>query len=195
MRPAASSCSCVRADFFGSFDKKSEPARQYLEAAAASRLKFPVMRSPAFIHAAPAFAGSPARPKITFGSARSTILLLPPAERSIRTLPRQFLYDRFARPLAQIGDDALLAQRLARHASVAPVQDQPMMGMALIVRRDDLLEPLFDLERRLAGRQAGAIADAKNVGIDRDGRLAEGDIEHDIGGLAPDPRQFLQLLA
>src|SRR6185437_15839679 len=37
------------------------------------------------------------------------------------------LHHRLARPLAQIGDDAVLAARLARHASVAPVQDKPMV--------------------------------------------------------------------
>src|SRR3546814_1183107 len=31
--------------------------------------------------------------------------------------------------------------------------------------------------------------------VDGDGRLAEGDVEHDVGGLAPDTRQALQRLA
>ena len=50
--------------------------------------------------------------------------------------------------------------------------------------RDDLLQPEFDFERRVAGRQPGAIADAEHVGVDRHGVLAERHVEHDIGGLA-----------
>ena len=53
----------------------------------------------------------------------------------------------------------------------------------------------FDIERRLAGREPGAVADAENVRIDRDGRLAESDIEHDVRGLAADAGQRFQRLA
>ncbi len=31
------------------------------------------------------------------------------------------------------------------------------------------------------------------MGVDRDGRLAEGDVEDDVGGLATNAREFLQL--
>ena len=53
----------------------------------------------------------------------------------------------------------------------------------------------LDLERVLAGREPGAVADAEDVGVDRDGRLAEGDVEHHVGGLAADAGQRLQRLA
>ena len=46
-----------------------------------------------------------------------------------------------------------------------------------------------DREHVLAGREAGAVADAEDVRVDRDGRLAEGDVEHDIRGLPADARQ------
>ena len=47
----------------------------------------------------------------------------------------------------------------------------------------------------LAGREAGAVGDPEDMGVDRDGRLAERDVEHDIRGLAPDARQSLERLA
>ena len=52
----------------------------------------------------------------------------------------------------------------------------------------------LDLERVLARRQAGAVADAEDVGVDGDGRLAEGHVHHHVGGLAADAGQRLQLL-
>src|SRR5262245_50718554 len=69
------------------------------------------------------------------------------------------------------------------------------MGVELVFRRHHLVELHLDLERRLAGGHAGAVSHAENVGIDRNGRLAEGNIEHHVGGLAPDPGQRLQRLA
>src|SRR6185437_6299903 len=104
---AANCCSHVRFGFFGSFDKKSEPSRQYFVAAAASRLKLRPKRRNVFIQTAPDLVGRPAFPKITFGSARSTRLFLPLP--SIHALPTPLLQHRFARPLAQVGDDALFA--------------------------------------------------------------------------------------
>ena len=69
------------------------------------------------------------------------------------------------------------------------------MRVAHVLVRDDLQQPLLDLFRRLAGRQPEPVADAENVRVDRHRVLAEGHVEHDIGGLAPDPRQFDQLVA
>ena len=86
-----------------------------------------------------------------------------------------------------------LAARFARQAGVAAVQDQPVMGVQHEFGRDHLLEPEFDLERSIAGREPGAVADAKHVGIDRHGVLAKGHVEHDIGGLAAGAGQRLDL--
>ena len=52
----------------------------------------------------------------------------------------------------------------------------------------------FDLQRVLAGGEAGAVADPEDVRVDGDGRLAEADIHHHVGGLAADTGQGLQLL-
>jgi len=70
-----------------------------------------------------------------------------------------------------------------------------MMGMALEMLRHDLLQTLLDFERVLARRQAGAVGNAEDMGVDRDGLVAEGDIQDHIRGLAPDAGQFLQILA
>ena len=59
-----------------------------------------------------------------------------------------------------------------------------MVGVLLPARRNCLFEPLFDRQRCLAGRNAGAVANPEDMGINCDGRLAEGDIEDDIGGIA-----------
>ena len=69
------------------------------------------------------------------------------------------------------------------------------MRVRLQFVRHDALELLLDPQRRLARRQAGAVADAEDMGVDRDGRLAEGDVHHHIGGLAADAGQRLQRLA
>ena len=55
-----------------------------------------------------------------------------------------------------------------------------------------LVQLQFDRERVLAARQAGAVADAEDVGVDREGLVPEGGVEHDVGGLAADAGQRLQ---
>src|SRR4029077_3781702 len=105
------------------------------------------------------------------------------------------LNNRLARPLAQVTDNAFFAQRPARDTSVAPVQDKPMVSVLFVLGRDHLLQFRFDIEWGLAGRQAGAVADAEYMGVDRDRWLAEGNVENNIRGLAADTRQSLQLVA
>ncbi len=39
------------------------------------------------------------------------------------------------------------------------------------------------------------VGDAEDMGVDRERRLAEGGVEHDVGGLAADARQSLERLA
>ena len=68
-----------------------------------------------------------------------------------------------------------------------------MMGVALGLVRNDALELLLDFQRRFAGRKAGAVADPEEMGVDGDGRVTEGDVENDIGGLPTDARQGLQV--
>ena len=50
--------------------------------------------------------------------------------------------------------------------------------------RYDLFELGFDVLGGLAGREAGAVANAEDVRVDSKGFLAEGGIEDDICGLA-----------
>ena len=68
------------------------------------------------------------------------------------------------------------------------------MGVMQKFRRGRFLQRLFDLQRVLAGREPRAVADPENMGVDGDGRRAEGDVHDDVGGFAPDPRQFLKFV-
>ena len=62
-------------------------------------------------------------------------------------------------------------------------------------RRDDLLKLRFDVERRLTRREAGTVADAEDMRVDRERFLSPGGVEDDIGGLAADAGQGLELFA
>ena len=53
---------------------------------------------------------------------------------------------------------------------------------------------VLDRAHRSAGREAGAVGDAKNMGIDRDGGFAECRVQNDVCGFYADPRQLLELL-
>ena len=81
---------------------------------------------------------------------------------------------------------------IARLAHVAPVQDQPMVGMAQVPGGRAGEQAVLDFARRFSGCKAGAIADAEHVGIDGQRRLAEGDVQDHVRGLAPDPGQGFQ---
>src|SRR6185503_3492637 len=70
------------------------------------------------------------------------------------------LYDRLARPLAQVSNDAFLAERLACDTSVTSVQNKPMVRMLFVFRWHHLLQFHFDFEGRFPGRQPGAVSDA-----------------------------------
>src|SRR3990170_898989 len=96
---------------------------------------------------------------------------------------------------ADVGDEAAPAFGLLRLAHIAPVQDQPVMAVVLVALGHDAFELELDLERRLAGCQPGAVGHPEGMGVDADGRLAEGGVEHDIGGLPPDAGQGHQNLA
>src|SRR5437868_5225058 len=101
------------------------------------------------------------------------------ARRKSAPLPT-LLHRNLSGPLAQIRNDALLAQRAPREAHIAPVQDEPVVSMSLVFVGHDREELLLDFEGSLTGCKTGAVADAKDVRIDRDGRLAECDIENHV---------------
>ena len=61
--------------------------------------------------------------------------------------------------------------------------------------RNDLFELGLDLIDRLPGREARAVADSEDVRVDRERLLAERGVEDDVGGLAADAGQRLQLFA
>ena len=63
-----------------------------------------------------------------------------------------------------------------------------MVGVAAEGLRHNLLELGFDLIDSLAGCQAGAVADTKDVGVDGKCFLAERCVEDNIRRLAPNPR-------
>ena len=69
------------------------------------------------------------------------------------------------------------------------------MGMKPVFRWHHLIELHLDLERCLARCHAGPVAHAEDVGVDGNRRLTEGNVEHDVRGLAADAGQRLQRLA
>ena len=70
-----------------------------------------------------------------------------------------------------------------------------MMGVGLVLGRRPLFERELDRKRGLAGGEAGSVGDPEDVGVDRDGRLAKGDVHDHARGLAPDPGQRFERLA
>jgi len=60
--------------------------------------------------------------------------------------------------------------------------------------RHDSFELGFNLIDILARREAGAIADAEHVRVDRERLFAKGRVEHDVGGFPPDTGKRLQFL-
>ena len=61
--------------------------------------------------------------------------------------------------------------------------------------RDDSVELGFDLLRRLAGREAGAVADPEDVGVHRERLFAPRRVEDDVRRLPPDARKSLQQIS
>ena len=69
------------------------------------------------------------------------------------------------------------------------------MGVHQVLGRDALEQLELDRQGRLAGRQARAVAQAKQMGVYRHGGLAESHIEHHIGGFSTHTGQRLQRFA
>ena len=69
-----------------------------------------------------------------------------------------------------------------------------MVGIPAEGLGNDFFQPGFDLVDVVARRQAGSVAHPKDVGVDCKGFLAECRVEDNVCGLAPDARQFLQLI-
>ncbi|MNF78747.1 hypothetical protein D3C84_609400 [compost metagenome] len=69
------------------------------------------------------------------------------------------------------------------------------MGVEQVILGHELHQFILDLDHILAGRDAGAVADSKNVGVHGHRQLAECSIEHNVGGLATNARQGFQFFA
>ncbi len=61
--------------------------------------------------------------------------------------------------------------------------------------RRRLVEFQFHRQRRLAAREPGTVADAKDVRVDGERLVPEGGVHHHVGGLPPHARQPLQRIA
>src|SRR4051812_24361287 len=80
----------------------------------------------------------------------------------MRPLGSQLGRRRLVAVPAQVEDNAVRALGLPRLAHIAAVQNQPMMRAVFVMRRGHFFETAFDLQRSLAGREAGAVADAED---------------------------------
>src|ERR1700674_5139428 len=92
---------------------------------------------------------------------------------------------RLMRIFAEVRDDTNRAGRTARPASIAAMQNQPVMRVVAKFQRHELHEFLFDLTHRLARRNARAIGDTKYVSVHRNRCLAKSGIQNDVGSFAP----------
>src|SRR3546814_9593724 len=80
---------------------------------------------------------------------------------------------------AEVGDRAAPAFGGARLADVAAVEDQPVVRADAERAGHLLFELLLDREDRLARREAGAVADAEDMGVDREGLRPQGRVHID----------------
>jgi hypothetical protein len=74
------------------------------------------------------------------------------------------------------------------------MQDQPVVRVTAEWLRHNSFELGFNLVDILARREAGAIADAEHVRVDRERLFAKGGVEHHVGGFSPDAGKGLQFL-
>ena len=88
---------------------------------------------------------------------------------------------------AQVDHRAFQHKGKPRLADVRPVQDQQWCASRPEGLGRHAVELQLDVERVSCRRQDGAVADPEDVGVDRERLLAEGGVEHDVGGLAATP--------
>ena len=93
---------------------------------------------------------------------------------------------------AEVGEGALGAEGALGFAGVAAEEDEPVVGAGTKLRGDVALEVAFDGFGGLALREAQAVGDAEDVGVDGDDGLVVNDGGDDIGGLAADAGQAHQ---
>ena len=69
------------------------------------------------------------------------------------------------------------------------------MRIVQVLGRHDLEQMILDVAHVLAGREARAIRDAEDVGVDRDRRLPERRVQDDVRRLAADAGQRFERFA
>ena len=70
-----------------------------------------------------------------------------------------------------------------------------MVGVQLEFPGHEFEQPCFNRGHILARRDAGTVGDAKDMRVDRDRGLTEGDVQDDVGRLAADAGQLLERFA
>ena len=138
-------------------------------------------------------AGFDAQPRrdVQFGPAAKSAAL---ADAGESRLDSRRLLGRFFGSNGQRSTSTQPAQRLARHADIAAVQDQPVVRVRQ-KRSGTMRIRSSSTSRGVLPARAQPVGDAEDMGVDGDRRLAEGDVEHHVGGLAADAGQGLQRLA
>jgi hypothetical protein len=94
--------------------------------------------------------------------------------------------------LAQVGKDARSALGFSGCTDVSSVEDEQMMRGGDEVRGNEFDEPFFDGGGSFAVGQSDASADAKNVGIHREGGHAVKYGKQDVGGFSSHAGQGLE---
>ncbi len=112
-------------------------------------------------------------------------------KRQVAPWPQAWTLSQAVR-LSALGAQARRAERAARLAGVAAVQDEPMMCVALVFHRHVILQRAFHRDDVLAGADPGAVAHAKDMGVDRLGGVRPMHVQHHIRGLAAHAGQPLQ---
>src|SRR5262245_65721562 len=91
-----------------------------------------------------------------------------------------------AGPWAKRPHGTLRAERLSREAAAAPMSLDEMRRERPLLFGEHVDELIVNLVGVVRAREAQALRDAEDVGIDRDGRLAERVAEDHVRGLEPD---------
>ena len=75
------------------------------------------------------------------------------------------------------------------------MQNQPVMGVQAILLGHSFEQVQLHFQRVFARGHSGAIADAKNMRINRHGRMTENYVHHNISSFAPNARQGRERVA
>ena len=83
--------------------------------------------------------------------------------------------------------EVTVLRAILHHQDLAVALDHLRLDLAGLIGVEDF-------ERRLARSNSGSIGDAKDMRVDGDRRLAEGDVQNDIRRFPPDTREVFQRL-